>query len=359
MSWNHVLDVKNIKIWTDYSDSTQGHLFVNDNHQLKLNVGISFTLDTGETEGPTEDEVHSALSLINNQDSGPLKYLSIVEAGRYTSVYDPNHVSIDPQNDIDDGIYDFVFTYYVSSPSNLNAETHSESVALRVEYPQTNADGTTTVVVKETSAKGNYYTKTYVTVLCYAPMLYGNSGENRKVISLGHKTVADSDCFDVEGHFNHSGDNFKVYWLYIDDPYFKIFYFDGCNEPDENIVHDAFYILKEYSKPRWDHIFNSFFPAIKCGELTYDVKIAVRSDPNHAYDVIVTENITVHQEENQITFLTGFSSAEALREATDVNKYVYVRLYDQFGNNSYIVVGTTYYYSSSSDNGYIKLESVS
>ena len=347
MSWDNVLDVKNIKIWTDYSDSTQGHLFVNDNHQLKLNVGISFTLDTGETEGPTEDEVHSALSLINNQDSGPLKYLSIVEAGRYTSVYDPNHVSIDPQNDIDDGIYDFVFTYYVSSPSNLNAEIHSESVALRVEYSKTNDEGTTTVVVKETSAKGNYYTKTCVNIICYSKKLYGKSGQHRINLKMGTTDLASTDYHIILSNYNHEEDSLEVQWLYIDDSYFKIYYLEGGQEPDtdpnpgkdtDRLVY-PYFISCNKASTMWDYIKNSHFPNIKCGEFDYTVQISVTNtiNPDH-YWPIFRANVIVHQKENQVSFIHAYTKAEHLNYNEPTSSRVYLNIYDQFGNSAYVVI---------------------
>jgi len=242
MSWDNVSDIKNIKIWTDYNDSTQGHLFVNDNHQLKLNVGISFTLNSGTTEGPTEDEVKSALSLINNQDSGPLKYLSVVEEGIYTAVYDPYHVSTGPSDDTSntgDGVYDFIFTYYVTSPFSINAETHAESVALKLVYPYTDAKGDTTEVVKETSAKGNYYTKTYVSVSCYPSMLYGPSNQNRIALKVTYLKVDSSDIVHLNsGNYTHEDDAFRRYWLYIDHSYFNIFSFDGSQEPNPDVSVD-------------------------------------------------------------------------------------------------------------------------
>jgi len=347
MSWNHVSDVKNIKIWTDYSDSTQGHLFVNDNHQLKLNVGISFTLDPGETEGPTEDEVHSALSLINNQDSGPLKYLSIVEAGRYTSVYDPNHVSIDPQNDIDDGIYDFVFTYYVSSPSNLNAEIHSESVALRVEYPQTNDEGTTTVVVKETSAKGNYYTKTYVTVVCYLAKLYGMENQNRTSITSVKSVVSNVTYYNQ--HYETSGNKCFSVAVSIDDSYFRMFYLDAAQEPDDLSKLTPIFISIYKDSPMWDGVNNAFFPNIQCGEKNYTVTVAVRSNLSYdSYSPLFYADIPISQKENQIIFAAAQTDAKRTGYNWTCNYYQYLRAYDQFGNSMYIVI------AFNTDGNYVK-----
>ena len=341
MSWDNVSDIENIKIWTDYSDSTQGHLFVNDNHQLKLYVGISFKLEPNTTEGPTEDEVKSALSLINNQDSGPLKYLTTsTPEGKFTAIYDPAYPASKSGGDmdnIDDGIYDFIFTYWAFSPTTMNAEAHSEAVALKLQYTVNNSDGTTTEVVKTTSATGNYYVKTCVSIVCYPAKLYGMYEENRTAINYGSTTVAEADHSNISGHFSHSHDSFKVYWFYIDDPYFKIFTYDGCTEPDDTIELNPYYIYREYSKPQYDHIYNAFFPNVKCGEMDYGVKIVVRSDLDDSHNTLVTEHITVHQKENQITFLTGYTVVQNLNNATDKDDRIYLRVYDQFGNSSYVV----------------------
>lgn len=338
MSWNNVSDIKNIKIWTDYTDSTQGHLFVNDNHQLKLNVGISFTLKSGTTEGPTEDEVYSALSLIDNQDSGPLKYLNIVEAGRYTSVYDPNHVNINPENDIDDGIYDFGFTYYVSSPVNLNAETRSESVALRVAYSITNDDGTTTDVVKQTSAKGNYYTKTYVSVICYPSILYGMDGQNRKNIVSTNGIVSSATYHNV--HYDTSGNQSYYITISINDSYFKLFYLDGAHEPEDVSTLTPQFINYTKDSPMWDHVNNCFFPNIQCGEKKYTVTAEVRSNLSYdAYSPLFDADIPIDQKENQIIFVAVQTDAKRTDYNWTCNYYQYLNIHDQFGNSIYIITG--------------------
>lgn len=350
MSWDNVSDIKNIKIWTDYSDSTQGHLFVNDNHQLKLNVGISFTLKSGTTEGPTEDEVRNALSLINNQDSGPLKYLSVVEEGTYTAVYDPYHVSTDASNDTNDsgsGVYDYVFTYYVASPSNINADVHAETVALKLAYTITNADGTTTEVVKETSAKGNYYTKTFVSISCYPSKLYGNSGQNRT--SLKSVKTAVSGVHYHDEHYNTSGNTSYSVAISIDDSYFKFFYLDGAQEPDALSGLKPLYIDYYKDKTMWDHINNAFFPNIQCGEKNYTVTVEVRSNLSYdSYYQLFSADIPIDQQENQIIFAAVHTDAESTDYNWSCNYYQYLRAYDQFGNSMYIVI------AFNNDDNYIK-----
>ncbi len=336
MSWDNVSSVKTIRIWTDYSDSTQGHLFVNDNHQLKLYVGIDFLLNEGTTEGPTDDEVRNTITLVNNMDGGPLKYLTIVDENRYAVVYDPYYTQAVDQDDtsnVDDGVYDNVITFYVSSPSSVNTETFSESVALTLEYHGTNPDGTAKDIFADTSSvveKGGF--PTYVSVLCYPAKLYGNKGENRTCITSSSTEISGSK---IDSNFDHSEDKFKVYWFYIDDPYFQISYFDGGNESIDDTPLNPYYIYKEYASAMWDRIYNAFFPNVQCGEKTYDVTIKVQSDLNHEY--ILEEKITVNQKPNQIIFLTSFMTVKSLNNYASVDKQIYLNIYDQFGNNAYVV----------------------
>ncbi|WP_312928570.1 hypothetical protein [Pseudescherichia sp.] len=336
MSWDNVSSIKNIKIWTDYSDSTQGHLFINNNHQLLLNVGISFNLKSSTTAGPTQQEVSDALSLINDQDSGPLKYLTLSDKGKFTAIYDPSlalSVADSDAASAESGTYDYQLTYYVYSPTSMNAEAHAEGVALKLAY--TDASGNK--VVQETSATGNYYTKTCVYVTCYPAKLYGMEGENRTNITYSTKVVAAADCWDYSGNFNHSEDTFKVISFYIDDPYFKLFYFDGCSDPNENYAHNPYYIYKAYSKPKWDIVYNAFFPNVKCGAFDYGVQIVLRSDMDDSHTTLLTEHIEVHQQQNQITFLGAHTSVEGLNHSTDMSNRVRIQAYDQFGNSAYIV----------------------
>ncbi|WP_312268248.1 hypothetical protein [Pseudescherichia sp.] len=350
MSWDNVSDIKNIKIWTDYSDSTQGHLFVNDNHQLKVNVGISFSLKSGTTEGPTEDEVNSALSLIDNQDSGPLKYLTLSTEGKYTQVYDPNHVQSTPSQDSnspEDGIYDFNFTYWLYSPTNINAECHSESVALRLAYNINNSDGTTTAIVKETSIRGNYYTKTYVSVLCYPAKPYGMENENRTSLMTVKTLVSNATYYNA--HYDNSGDTSYSVAISIDDAYFKIFYLDGAKEPDTLSTLKPLYISFYSDSPMWDHVNNAFFPNIQCGEKNYTVTAAVRSNLSYdSYYQLFDVDIPINQKENQIIFTAVHTDVKRTGYNQACNHYQYLMAYDQFGNSMYIVI------AFSNNDSYIK-----
>lgn len=350
MSWDNVSDIKNIKIWTDYADSTQGHLFVNDNHQLKLNVGISFTLKSNTTEGPTEDEVYSALSLIDNQDSGPLKYLTIVTENTYTAVYDPYHaeaVTTDDTADVDDGIYDFLFTYYVSSPTSLNAETYFEGIALKLEYTVINSDGTPNQVIKETSVKGNYYTKTYVNVVCYPTKLYGIQYQSRT--SLKSVKTQVSGVHYYNGHYENSGDTSYSVVISIDDAYFKIFHLAGAQEPDALSTLQPLYISFYEDSPMWDHVNNAFFPNIQCGAKNYTVTAEVRSNLSYdSYYQIFDADIPINQQEGQITFVAVHTDVKRTGYNWACNNYQYLSAYDQFGNSMYIVI------AFNNDGDYIK-----
>ncbi len=341
MSWDNVSDIKNIKIWTDYSDSTQGHLFVNDKHQLKVNVGISFTLKSGTTEGPTEDEVYSALSLINNMDSGPLKYLAITTEGDYIQVYDPTHVQSTPTDnteDPSDGIYDFIFTYWLYSPTNINAEAHTETVALKLAYSDSKGNS----YVKETSRTGNYYTKTFITICCYYSILYGTKDQNRIPVDVTYLQVATSDYKNLNsGNFDHDGDTYRNYWLYIDSSYFKIFKLEGGQDPQNNVSVDndlrPFSILVQSQNVMSDWVYDAYFPNVKCGEMQYDVSIKVMNGTDSAiYDV----KVTVHQHENQITFITATTVGKHLRDNGYQKDPLNIRFYDQFGNSAAVAIDT-------------------
>ena len=350
MSWDNVSDIKNIKIWTDYSDSTQGHLFVNDNHRLKLNVGISFTLKSGTTEGPTEDEVSNALSLINNQDSGPLKYLKLADENIYTTVYDPYHTQSDNKNNsntIDDGIYDFVLTYYVNSPLSINAEAHSEVVALQLKYTVTDSAGKTTEVIKQTSVNGNYPTKVKVSVVCYPSKLYGIENENRTCLT-SVKTIVSNATYH-NGHYDNSGDTSYCVAISIDDSYFKIFHLDGAQEPDTLSTLQPLYISFYEDKPMWDHINNAFFPNIQCGEKSYTVTAEVRSNLSYdSYYQLFDADIPISQKEGQIIFAAVQTDVKSTGYNWATNNYQYLSAYDQFGNSMYIVI------AFSNDSNYIK-----
>jgi len=258
----------------------------------------------------------------------------------YTAVYDPYHnqaVDQDDTSNVDDGVYDNVITYYVSSPSSVNAEAYSESIALTLEYHGTSSDGTAKDIFADTSAvaeKGAF--ATYVSVACYPAKLYGNKGENRTCITSNFRYTPDKSEY-LEGPWDIDSYECRIFWFYIDDPYFKIFYFDGCNDPDPNISHDPYYIYKDYESAQWDAISNAFFPNIKCGAMDYTVRINVRPDLDQNHSKIAVYDIIINQLENQLTFVTAWFEVKALDYATDVSKQINLSIYDQFGNSAYVV----------------------
>ncbi|SUG13265.1 Uncharacterised protein [Salmonella enterica subsp. arizonae] len=54
----------------------EAFLFVNDNHQILITVGVSLALYETSKAGPTLEEVKSAISLIDNSDGDALKIFS-------------------------------------------------------------------------------------------------------------------------------------------------------------------------------------------------------------------------------------------------------------------------------------------
>lgn len=340
MSWDNVTGIKNIKIWTDFSDSTQGHLFVNDQHQLSLNIGLSFNLKSGATEGPTKDEVKSALSLINNQDSGPLKYLALADsAGRFNAIYDPYYPQAVPTADTDpveDGIYDFQFTYIVTSPYSINAECYSEEVALKLEYSVTDSTGSTSQKIIETSRSGTGSSiKTYVSVACYSAKLYGGPGANRTNLRCSN-TEVETKGKSSNDNYDHTDSSFHIVSLYIDDPYFKIFYLENGQEPDPDRQVEPFFINKSKDSVMWDYIYNSFFPNIKCGKMDYTVQAIVR-DVNDQSDHIYFAHVDVQQQENQVTFIEISTDVKSLDHFSGSDERIHLSVFDQFGNSAYVI----------------------
>ncbi|SUG22986.1 Uncharacterised protein [Salmonella enterica subsp. arizonae] len=73
MSWENVAGLSKIQIWAEScssSDGDEAFLFVNDNHQILITVGVSLALYETSKAGPTLEEVKSAISLIDNSDGG-------------------------------------------------------------------------------------------------------------------------------------------------------------------------------------------------------------------------------------------------------------------------------------------------
>lgn len=167
MSWDNVKGVSSAQIWTDNPDMTQAYLFANGNHQVKLTVGLSFTLSNATQPGPTEDEVKAALTLIDYETAAELSHLKIGEKGGYAYVYQPNSptaIKSLPVRDASNlGAYQYELDYYLSSDSTFNSNYASEKVALLLTYT-----GSTGTEIDYRTSSGSK-SQSYVAVTVYPP----------------------------------------------------------------------------------------------------------------------------------------------------------------------------------------------
>lgn len=329
MSWENVDSISNIKIWSEYSDSTQAHLFVNGRHQVLLTVGISFNLMNPADPGPDSDEVLSVITLINDTDSGNLKYLAMGDGKQYTAVFDPTlQSSYEDNSDIDDGIYDYTYTFYLQSDNNINVGGWSESVALRLDYISYTSHSPQTVVY-ETSKAGSG-TKTNVRICCYPEKLYGAPGEQRTQLAITERVS------NAPVHINHnqtsgSGFHSDIYALYINDDYFKIVGFDEQHTANSTALEPLSY-YKVYEKARYDQIQNTHFPSVSPGKSSYDVEINFRESSGTGTPIIEA-TVTVDQQDGDITFIASFYDLEGDDSGGNRTVSTQIQFYDQFGNS--------------------------
>lgn len=334
MSWENVDSISNIKIWSEYSDSTQAHLFVNGRHQVLLTVGISFTLINATQPGPDSDEVLSVLQLINNTDSGSLKYLTEVDKGQYNSVFDPSLQSSSGSGaSVDNGIYDYTYSFYLQSDRSINVGGWSESVALRLDYISYRNKSPQTVVY-ETSRLGSGL-KTNVQICCYPERLYGNPGGRRTPLNIIERLSS------VPVHLNHnqssgSGFHSDLYALYIDDDYFKIIAFDGQHAANSTALEPlSYYMIKE--KTRYDKIQNTHFPSVSPGKSSYNVEINFREGAGSGTPMIEA-TVSVDQQEGDISFIASYYDLKGDDSGQNHTGSVLIYFYDQFGNSGAALV---------------------
>ncbi|ECO2450627.1 hypothetical protein FY203_22140, partial [Salmonella enterica] len=179
MSWENVAGLSKIQIWAEScssSDGDEAFLFVNDNHQILITVGVSLALYETSKAGPTLEEVKSAISLIDNSDGDALKFLVEGDAGDYISVYDPSHVNAQKINNSN---FQYQFKYYLSSNKTINPNVSSEEVSAKISYK--NSDGS---FIYDMSSQGDYSIKDYVKVTMFAEKEYGLKGSGKTTVTL-------------------------------------------------------------------------------------------------------------------------------------------------------------------------------
>lgn len=332
MSWDNVINVNAFSIWTEISSSDSqknGHLFVNGRHQIKVTIGINFDLTDSTLPGPTEDEVYTAISLVDDIDGNPLKYLNPGEPGNYTAIYDPALGSKSTSYpDVNTSEFQYELAYYLSSSETTNPDCDSEKVSAIIEYT-INGDKHTNDFT--TNSTGDI--KDSITVSCYPEKKYGTaSSTTTPIVASFQDTNPTVNIYDVKDTHDH--DDYNVFSVFIDDDYFKIHDIDSTVEPNTNLV-PACYIQKDYDTPMWDAIYNVCYPAFIPSEKTYTVTTKLYNSPDH---VIYTVDVTVHAHANEVIFITCKSNVKSNKHYTHVDNNQHLSIHDQFGNHSMVDV---------------------
>ena len=342
MSWNNVKGVSSAQIWTHNPDMTHAYLFANGNHQVKLTIGISLTLNEATQPGPTEDEVKTALSLINFETGAGLSFLKTGNKGGYAYVYQPNTPekvkSIEATSN--SSAYQYEFDYYVSSDSTLNANYASEIVALMLSY------------IDASGNKIEYYTasgsksQSYVTVTVYPPKKYGTENSNMTLIRLilkDDKLKPQAESYDPNTYsVNLDSAEFETHSLRIDDPYFRLiaisdqsdvtsdygYYRDGTHE-NVDAASTQGYFMHDYYLPTGNNL--------NQGSISFSAHLYVNLNSSAN---IFSFTVDVHQEPNEIILVSYSGHVEFINGnfENNHNTFLFTAL-DQFGNPINIDLG--------------------
>lgn len=339
MSWNNVKGVSSAQIWTDNPDMTQAYLFANGNHQVKLTIGISLTLNEAAQPGPTEDEVKTALSLINFETGAGLSFLKTGNKGGYAYVYQPNTPekvkSIEATSD--SSAYQYEFDYYLSSDSTINANYASEIVALMLSY--TDASGNKIEYYTASGSKS----QSYVAITIYPPKKYGIADSASTPVIISKKD--DKLTYTNTSGEIPSNETVSAWSLKIDNGYFRIVSLKSSTSvrsPNPFTRH-ATDVSKSGAGyyPIW-RTYEAFLPSenrVNQGSTSYDTNLSITySDYDYTY---LTLTAKVYQEPNEIIFIhfsgdidDSGSSSGFINDIGTASLCVV----DQFGNESNIVV---------------------
>jgi len=330
----------------------QAYLFANGNHQVKVTVGVGFNL---QGEGPTEEEVKAAISLLDYNTGAEISHLKSVGQGEYLSVYLPT-MPEQPKAIADSNgkAYQYEFDFYLSSDSSINPNFSSENVAVLVSY--TNADGN----VEYSTASGSSW-QSYVAVTVYPPKKYGMFNSGMTPVSFEVKNSDFQIDFEVvSGWLNHAYEpSATLYNLRIDDSYFRFSKFMVTNTPlapqaflQHNIEDD------EENDSYWYTVSQSFLPqenSLYSSNVKYQAEMMLRSEDG--WDLIkYTANfdqgggeILFAQIKQQLVYVKDDNGPGPISNAGGQATFT---AYDQFGNPVNIVV------QGEGDDANLKLESV-
>jgi len=339
MSWDNVEGVSSVQIWTDNPDMTQAYLFANGNHQVKLTIGVSLSLSG---EGPTYEEVKTALSLIDFETGAGISHLKTGDKGEYAYVYQPNEVSSVKVLDTDasgTGAYQYEVDYYLSSDSTINENYASEKVALLLTY----IDGNGNKIDYQTASGSK--SQSYVAVTVSPPKKYGMDGTEttQLIIPLKddkpHYTIPTEDQ-SIDGIESSSG---NIYSLRIDDGYYRII---AAQIPSPPNAHGPFYnksqLTGENSLEYFITLNNFFLPNCTLNKGTQKYNIEVDAIKDSSTDTLLAVNFDGYQEPNEL-ILIHFSSDIIVDndKITNNEGSVSLTIFDQFGNEINATVGVS------------------
>lgn len=327
MSWENVAGISKFQIWAESSSSSEGDeafLFVNGNHQVQITVGLSLSLWDTATAGPTQEEVKSALTLVNNNDGGSLNHLVTGSKGNYVSVYDPSHVDATRVTETD---FQYEINYYLSSNTTINPNIASEEVSVKITY--TNSDGT---FITDMSQQGEGSVKDYVKVTCHTEKKYGLSGSNKTEIILSEDTNSPEHTFKQSCDYKTDDATLWLYRLVINDSYFKIVDVNyGENQKTYQNIQTLAYGYDQSSAAMWMYTTSVFCPTFLYGVGEKNISDTYQYNVGNIDSIYVQYKCTQHN--NEIILLAAeidINRHDAITGHSDSKGGL--NLHDQFGN---------------------------
>lgn len=344
MSWDNVAGVSLAHIWTDNPDMTQAYLFANGNHQVKVTVGLSFKLGDATQPGPTEDEIKTALTLINYETGAGLSHLKTADKGNYGYVYQPNMPAainvLSISNTSNPGAYQYEWDYYLSSDSTINANYASEKVALLLSYIDVNGNK-----IDYATGSGTKY-QSFVTVTVYPPKKYGVAGSASTPVIIKVKDDKLSQTTVEHNVFNLEDQVVSSWSLKIDDSYFRMINFDSESGTLSNL---PFYRHGENVAPagagmreQWKTN-EGFVPVqnkLNQESYSYDTTLSITYKDG---DLFIDITVNVQQGVNELIFIDYSAVITPSYDSgfSNLTNTVSLSPYDQFGNKFTVEVSKT------------------
>ncbi|WP_253380746.1 hypothetical protein [unidentified bacterial endosymbiont] len=331
MSWNNVSGVSKFNLWAESNSTSEGddaNLYVNDRHQVKITVGLSFALLDPSVSGPSDDEVRKGLSLINNNDGGELQHLIIRDKGDYTAIYEPGQVT--KKTDVKGSDYQHEIVFYLASNKTVNPDIASEEVSVRLTYTDANGDTYT----DDMSAQGQYYEKDYVKVTCYAQKKYTTSDfslSKEEINATWHPNSGDhtTDYTTYLLRLKMSGDYYRIQAMSMENA--------SQSEVNINYDHCIGWMAEKTSAVMWDSCSDCFAITSHTGigkqTYAYDLYAYYNTNPgSYSGNSVGYHSVTIDQGDNEFIFISTYITYKAKIASDSYLEYHYFDTYDQFGN---------------------------